>query len=418
MKNTTRKQHWVPQFIIRKWTNNKNEYKFYDTHNKRYSSVNLADFEDSKNDIFYHNWFYENQEFFEINEIEKGLSKIESDFANILQKKIITKNNKVVINRLDSKIIKLYWLIENYRSWVTPQRAYNLQGDSIYNNFYKDKTKEEIDQEFLKNLHYLVFDMFDYIKSNIGFLPKKLENEYLKQMEGISKLLEKYQPKTLIEAKLLVEQYPNEFSKFSVKKILNNSISIFINSCLKIIKINENISYNFLLTDCRHVQFFDKSYSKLFGWTILELMPISPRYAIAFLRLNEMDKSQPSVYAKNSLWDLKFPGLFEVNHKVKLKHHHHLFSELKIKLSTMSKEEQNELNTALLHNSLLNKYLTNEDLYYYSVYELTNNEQVHLINGMLHSQTYKYVAYLKGKDLLKAIETIELYDIFRIEEKR
>ncbi|MDQ7982660.1 MAG: DUF4238 domain-containing protein [Spiroplasma sp.] len=414
MGNGTKKQHWIPQFIIKKWTNNKSEYKFYDSHTK---SFNIGNLKDSKSDIFYRDCLYENEKLFEINEIENGLSKIERTFGIIIKEKIIEQKDKIIINRLELKIIKLYWLIETYRTWVNPQRAYNLQGDFLYNNFYKDKSKEEVDQEFLQNLHYLVFDVFSYIKFNVGFLPKKLENKWQEQMQEISELLEKSHSKPLIEEEFLVNQNLLEFSQFSSNQILNNSISVYVNSCLKIIKIRDDIDYNFLLTDNRNVQFFGTSYSKLLGLTILQVMPITPRYIIAFLRLDYIDKSQPSMFAKGSFWDEKFLGLFVVNHKTELHRKKECLFELEKIINENSKIKENKKNIRLLEQELIPKYYSNKDLYYYPIYELTTKEQVHLINGMLHSQTYKYVAYSKGKDLLKAIETIKLHDIYRIEDR-
>lgn len=398
MEKITKKQHWIPKFIVKKWANNKGQYKFYDNQNKKFNVGNL---EKSKNDIFFREYLYENSELFEINEIEKGLSKIESAFAKILKQKIINKNHEVIINRLELKIIKLYWLIESYRSLTTTENAYNLRGTSAYNNYFSNKTKKEINEEFLKNLHYLVFDVFDYIKNNTGFLPKRLE---------------------IIWEKWLATEQP-KFAKKDKSKVFESDNLLFSSifnvnhsSCLKIIKINEKINYNFLLTDSRNVQFFGTSYSEIYGWPILELMSITPRYAIALLKLNILDHSQSDIFAKGSLWDKKFPGLFIVNQEWELNQQQKFLAELEKQLNDNPKIEENEWDLRCLERDLALKNSTNKDLYYYPIYELNTNEQVHLINAMLHSQTYKYVSYLKREDLSKAIETIKLHDIYRIED--
>lgn len=398
MGNITKKQHWIPKFIIKKWANNKGQYKFYDNQNKRFNVGNL---EKSKNDIFFREYLYENSELFEINEIEKELSKIESIFAKILKEKIINnKNDEVIIDRLELKIIKLYWLIESYRSWTTTENAYNLRGTSAYNNYFSNKTKKEIDEEFLKNLHYLVFDVFDYIKNNTGFLPERLKII-------LEKLLKTEQPKFTKKDKSKV---------FEPDNLLFSSIfNVNHNSCLKIIRINENINSNFLLTDSRNVQFFGTSYSKIYGWPILELMPITPKYAIALLKLNIIDHRQPDIFAKDSFWDKKFPGLFVVNQEWELNQQQKFLDDWEKQISKNPKIGEDALSLQDLENDLRIKYSTNKDLYYYPIYELNTNEQVHLINAMLHSQTYKYVSYVKSKDLSKAIETIKLHDIYRIE---
>jgi|GEM_PF-3994172 len=145
-------------------------------------------------------------------------------------------------------------------------------------------------------------------------------------------------------------------------------------------------------------------------------MPISPKYAIGVLRLNDFDNTKPSIYAKGSIWYEKFPGLFEVNHKFELKNQKKFFKELSKELQKNPKILNDKLGF-FLNQSLVIKHSTNEDTYSYPIYELTTKDQVHLVNAMLHSQTYKYVSYLKGKDLLKAIETIKKYNIYRVEDR-
>lgn len=396
MIKKTKKQHWVPKFIIRKWSN-KDEYKFYDINAKKFNIGNLRN---SENDIFYYDYLYEDEKLFKINEIENGLSKIEDVFAKIIREKIINKNDKVIINRLDLKTIKLYWLIEFFRSLIKKERAYNLEGTSAHNKYFKDKTRIEIDQEFLNQLHYFVFDVFDYIKSNPGFLPEKLELRFNKYKN---------------EAKQIIEG--NKKISFESDNVILSSILSFNNkSCLKIIKINDKISYNFLLTDNRSVEFYGLPPSNIYAWPILTIMPISPKYAIGVLRLNDFDNTKPSIYAKGSIWYEKFPGLFEVNHKFELKNQKKFFKELSKELQKNPKILNDKLGF-FLNQSLVIKHSTNEDTYSYPIYELTTKDQVHLVNAMLHSQTYKYVSYLKGKDLLKAIETIKKYNIYRVEDR-
>jgi len=252
------------------------------------------------------------------------------------------------------------------------------------------------------------------MKSNVGFFPMKLQKERQEQMQEILKL-EEFQGKSVIERQLLISQNPLKFSKLASYKMLNTSISVYEKSCLKIIKISDDIDYNFLLTDTRNVQFFG-IFSQFLGLTILEVMPITPKYIIALLKLDDENNRQPSMHAKNSFWDKKFPGLFIVNHKSKLYKQQDLLFEFKKIINENPIIKENKKDIYLLEKKLTLKYYSNEDLYYYPIYELKTKEQVHLINAMLHSQTYKYVAYSKGKDLLKAIETIKLYNIYRVEE--
>ena len=114
-KQITKKQHFIPKFILKGWLNEDDEFYLNKLNYKGSKKIKFSKKNNKfSDDPFYLNYFYENDEL-EINEIEDELCWIEREFSNIIKQIDITKD-KATFSRKQQVKIRFYLSIATLRT--------------------------------------------------------------------------------------------------------------------------------------------------------------------------------------------------------------------------------------------------------------------------------------------------------------
>lgn len=369
------KQHFIPRMILKRWSTDEC-YFVYNIKTKLKKDFVISQY---YKDPFHDLNFYEHDNF-KINEIENRLSLLENEYSQIL--KLIENKDKVKLTRYQNTFLRLFSFVEVYRSQSSLSRSKNLEGGIEFNNYYKNKTFDEIKLESLEQLHYLIFDIFDYNKKYATLLDEKQIN-FLQDLEKkIEDLIKK--EKTFSEiVKIIIPKSPWE--------VLTINMSNIYKSQTKFIKIPESISEDFILTDSQLVEFYNEN--AIVRYPILTIKIINPKLAIAYIGLNYLKKINGSKESDEGFWEKIFENLFETKPEVRYVN----FEKIK-------------------DESFINgDYFSGEDIYIFEPYIINNNRQVRLINAMMFSQASELVVYTKNTSIEGIIDDIDKNNIFRIE---
>ncbi|MBE4703932.1 DUF4238 domain-containing protein [Spiroplasma platyhelix] len=233
-------QHFLPQFMIKKWITINNTYKVYSKLNNSFSDISLKN---KAKDVFSENEFYEHKNYLS-NEIENKLSEMEREIANVFNKIIKSSESykSLHLSRKDLKLIRLFYVLQMVRSKSIIIRTNNLDGDYLFNAINKNKNSEEIKNELISEINFLYNKIFKLI----------IKNELINWSE--------------------LEQMPLWTAGYSYFQISNSK---FLNFC----KIPKDFNTSFVITDLSAVQMVDSSTAV----SIVEFMPISPDIAIIFV---------------------------------------------------------------------------------------------------------------------------------------
>ncbi len=384
------RQHFIPRFMLKKWSD-KDLYTTYDLENNIYKRYSIKNY---NKDPFHIKNFYESRKL-KINEIENKLTKIEMEFQNIL--KLIENKQIIYLNRYQTKFLRLYTLIDIYRSNAALERASKLEGGTQYNNYYKNKTFEQIKEEHLSELNYLVTDIYNYSKNNINML----NEEMILRVENKINKIQKY----IDEKNNLEEVFKKPYNEDLKDRIVTNIFDIY-KANTKFITIPDTIDERFILTDAMLVEYFGDNISKKFRLPILMIKIINPKLALAYMTLDLFDHSKVTNHVHNSFWIEIFPNLFLKNNKVEYEYGKKTNDDI-------HKHIKKNPNASLLE--VYDTFYSNNDKYEFEVYKLENSNQVNLINAMNLSQTSRYLILKNKEDFKKARKTMKENNIYRIE---
>ncbi|WP_339031074.1 DUF4238 domain-containing protein [Spiroplasma endosymbiont of Cantharis nigra] len=384
------RQHFIPRFILKKWSD-KDFYTTYDLENNIYKQYNIRNY---NNDPFHIKNFYESRKM-KINEIENKLTKIEVEYQNIL--KLIENKQIISLNRYQTKFLRLYTLIDIYRSNAALERALNLEGGIQYNNYYKNKTFEQIKEEYLSELNYLVTNIYNYSKNNISMFNEEMILRIENKINKIQKYIE--------EKNDFDEIFKQPYNEDLKDRIATNILDIY-KANTKFISIPDAINERFLLTDAMLVEYFGDNNSKKFRLPILMIKIINPKLALAYMPLDLFDHVKVTNHVYNSFWIKVFPNLFLKNNKVEYEYGKKINDDIQIHI-------KKNPNASFLE--IYDTFYSNNDKYEFEVYKLENSNQVNLINAMNLSQTSRYLIFENKEDFKKARKTMKENNIYRIE---
>ncbi|WP_026389402.1 DUF4238 domain-containing protein [[Acholeplasma] multilocale] len=138
-----KRQHFIPQFFIRRWIDSGNVYTYFDKSTSTNKKGNLTN---ENNDVFYGKYLYEDLTRFKMNYIEDQLSEMESASSEVITKILSRKDHqKIQITREELTMIKIYIVLQKFRSLSFKERL-EKDGDieafftclnEIYNNIFK-----------------------------------------------------------------------------------------------------------------------------------------------------------------------------------------------------------------------------------------------------------------------------------------
>ncbi len=146
--------HYVPKFILKNFGNKISTYNIKDNILPRDIKIER---------VFGEENFYSS-------DIEKKLtSKIESQFANVFNNKIVNTENKVILTRKELKLIKKFLLVSIIRSLGSEEFMLKEK------NFYSELTYRI--RKIYKDKGYSDANIEKIIKQEIPFVEKQLANE-------------------------------------------------------------------------------------------------------------------------------------------------------------------------------------------------------------------------------------------------
>lgn len=150
MKKEPIRHHYVPQFILRNFCDEKGYVNYYD---KTTNEVTFCE----PRDIFMEKNLYRD----EINhienptKIEKDLARFEGEISQIVKKKFLD-GNKIVLTKEEDEKLKLFFFIMGFRSYNTMiqfSKEITKESAKIYNQYQKDENFQDM---WKRNLGYLV----------------------------------------------------------------------------------------------------------------------------------------------------------------------------------------------------------------------------------------------------------------------
>ncbi len=409
MGKHTKKQHYIPKFIIRRFTQENKKYLCYDKLKNEYSEIAF----DSK-DVFQIKCFYEYDG--EIsNQIENRFSKFENEFALILTKLENNVNTgTVVFNRRELNVLKLFLISLANRHAAIRERAKNLEGDKIYNLVNSKKSELTIKNEQLEFMN-IILDVYEDMDNQCEIPKQKkfiekvellrarlmdISFEQIKLMESMGeqdiKRLVQYGELNMAH-KLLpinVQTEVFELEQNPYNRIFDGITSSFI----KIINIPSEISGNFLMTDTNGVIMFNEQDNSV----LLEFFYLTRKIGIALICNDgnlppipglDLTKRKHEISKKSIINRLILPNIIEYTHDV----------------------ERTNKNIKIV-NSRFAREPSNNDKLTYSVYNIDDPDQIDYINGMLLSQVSRYVSFYNINDLKNAEKASTKYNIIRREE--
>lgn len=146
MKNVPIKHHYIPQFILRNFLNLKGFVQYFDLEKRKGRFV-------KPEDIFFTRNLYRQEDYDNPVEIEKSLSKYESEISPLF-KDMISKEKQFQFTLDEVEKIKLFIAISSFRS-LNARKCFNNINDK---DFYTPYTKENETLEDLwkRNLYKIV----------------------------------------------------------------------------------------------------------------------------------------------------------------------------------------------------------------------------------------------------------------------
>ena len=126
--------HYVPQFILRRYGNKINKYNVKEGRFILKGSIQTAF---SKKDIY-------------PDELEEKFSKLESTFARLIDNKILKNNNEIILNRNEIWLIKKFFTVASLRVPASINGPKNLDTKEQYEQmgFKEVEINNETDLEY------------------------------------------------------------------------------------------------------------------------------------------------------------------------------------------------------------------------------------------------------------------------------